>query len=154
MSGGGAPRGFLPRPRCDPRAEGQTMKALTWNGIHDIRCETVPDPSIVDPTDAIVRITSTAICGSDLHLYDGFNPFMEKGDILGHEPMGIVEEVGSAVKRLKKGDRVVIPFTISCGSCYFCKKTLFSVCETTNRNPEIPQKMIGHTTAGLFGYSH
>jgi threonine dehydrogenase-like Zn-dependent dehydrogenase len=130
------------------------MKALTWNGVHDIRCENVPDPSIVDPTDAIVRITSTAICGSDLHLYDGFNPFMEKGDVLGHEPMGIVEEVGSAVKRLKKGDRVVVPFTISCGSCWFCQKTLFSLCETTNRNPEIPQKLIGHTTAGLFGYSH
>jgi threonine dehydrogenase-like Zn-dependent dehydrogenase len=130
------------------------MKALAWHGIHDMRCDNVPDPSIIDPTDAIVRITSTAICGSDLHLYDGFNPFMEKGDILGHEPMGIVEEVGSAVKRLKKGDRVVIPFTISCGSCFFCKKTLFSLCETTNRNPEIPQKLIGHTTAGLFGYSH
>jgi threonine dehydrogenase-like Zn-dependent dehydrogenase len=130
------------------------MKALAWHGIHDMRCDNVPDPSIIDPTDAIVRITSTAICGSDLHLYDGFNPFMEKGDILGHEPMGIVEEVGSAVKRLKKGDRVVIPFTISCGSCFFCQKTLFSLCETTNRNPEIPQKLIGHTTAGLFGYSH
>ena len=130
------------------------MKALAWHGIHDMRCDNVPDPSIIDPTDAIVRITSTAICGSDLHLYDGFNPFMEKGDILGHEPMGIVEEVGSAVKRLKKGDRVVIPFTISCGSCFYCKKTLFSACETTNRNPEIPKKLLGQTTAGLFGYSH
>jgi threonine dehydrogenase-like Zn-dependent dehydrogenase len=108
----------------------------------------------VDPTDAIVRITSTAICGSDLHLYDGFNPFMEPGDILGHEPMGIVEEVGPAVKRIKKGDRVVIPFTISCGACWFCQNNLYSVCETSNRNPEIPRKLMGHTTAGLFGYSH
>jgi threonine dehydrogenase-like Zn-dependent dehydrogenase len=130
------------------------MKALTWHGRSDIRCDNVPEPSIVDPTDAIVRITSTAICGSDLHLYDGFNPFMEAGDILGHEPMGIVEEVGSAVKRVKKGDRVVIPFTISCGTCWFCQNTLYSVCENTNRNAEIAKKTMGHTTAGLFGYSH
>jgi threonine dehydrogenase-like Zn-dependent dehydrogenase len=130
------------------------MRALTWHGRSDVRCETVPDPTIIDPTDAIVRITSTAICGSDLHLYDGFNPFMEAGDILGHEPMGIVEEVGSEVRRLKRGDRVVIPFTISCGSCFFCQKELYSVCETTNRNAELARKLIGHTTAGLFGYSH
>jgi threonine dehydrogenase-like Zn-dependent dehydrogenase len=130
------------------------MKALTWHGRSDVRCETVPDPIIIDPTDAIVRITSTAICGSDLHLYDGFNPFMEPGDILGHEPMGVVEEVGSDVKRLKPGDRVVIPFTISCGSCWACRKTLYSVCQTTNRNAELAQKLLGHTTAGLFGYSH
>ena len=130
------------------------MKALTWHGRSDVRCETVPDPSIVDPTDAIVRITSTAICGSDLHLYDGFNPFMEKGDVLGHEPMGIVEEVGSQVRRLKKGDRVVVPFTISCGSCWACRKTLYSACQTTNRNADLARKLIGHTTAGLYGYSH
>jgi threonine dehydrogenase-like Zn-dependent dehydrogenase len=130
------------------------MKALTWHGRADVRCETVPDPTIVDPTDAIVRITSTAICGSDLHLYDGFNPFMEAGDILGHEPMGIVEEVGSAVKRLKKGDRVVVPFTICCGACWFCQHTLYTLCETTNRDAEVARKLIGHTTAGLFGYSH
>ncbi|MEX2581815.1 MAG: zinc-dependent alcohol dehydrogenase [Gemmatimonadota bacterium] len=130
------------------------MKALTWHGRSDIRCETVPDPSIVDPTDAIVRITSTAICGSDLHLYDGFNPFMEPGDILGHEPMGIVEEVGSDVRRLKRGDRVVVPFTISCGTCWFCQKSLYSLCDTTNRNAEIAEKAMGHAPAGLFGYSH
>jgi threonine dehydrogenase-like Zn-dependent dehydrogenase len=130
------------------------MKALTWHGRSDVRCETVPDPSVVDPTDAIVRVTSTAICGSDLHLYDGFNPFMLPGDILGHEPMGIVEEIGSEVKRLAVGDRVVVPFTISCGSCWACRKTLFSLCQTTNRNAELAQQLMGHTTAGLFGYSH
>lgn len=130
------------------------MKALSWHGRSDVRCETVPDPTIVDPTDAIVRITSTAICGSDLHLYDGFNPFMEPGDILGHEPMGIVEEVGSAVRRIKKGDRVVIPFTISCGACWFCSNTLYSLCDTSNRNADLARKVMGHTTAGLFGYSH
>lgn len=130
------------------------MKALTWHGRSDVRCETVPDPEIVDPTDAIVRITSTAICGSDLHLYDGFNPFMEPGDILGHEPMGIVEEVGSEVRRLRPGDRVVIPFTISCGTCWFCQKTLYSLCDTTNRNAEMASKLMGHAPAGLFGYSH
>jgi threonine dehydrogenase-like Zn-dependent dehydrogenase len=130
------------------------MKALTWHGRGDVRYETVPDPSIVDATDAIVRITSTAICGSDLHLYDGFNPFMLKGDVLGHEPMGIVEEVGPGVKRLRPGDRVVVPFTISCGSCFYCRKALFSVCENTNRNPELATKLLGQSTAGLFGYSH
>ena len=130
------------------------MRALQWHGRGDVRCETVPDPSIIDPTDAIVRITATAICGSDLHLYDGFNPFMEKGDILGHEPMGIVEEVGRDVKRLKKGDRVVVPFTISCGTCWFCQKTLYSLCDTTNRNAELARKFMGHSTAGLLGYSH
>jgi threonine dehydrogenase-like Zn-dependent dehydrogenase len=130
------------------------MKALTWHGRTDIRYETVPDPVIVDGTDAIVRITSTAICGSDLHLYNGFNPFMEKGDVVGHEPMGIVVEVGRDVKRLKKGDRVVVPFTISCGSCWACEKTLFSACQTTNRNAELARKLMGATGAGLLGYSH
>ena len=101
------------------------MKALTWHGTHDVRYETVPDPVIKDTGDAIVRITATAICGSDLHLYDGLMPTMESGDILGHEPMGVVEEVGSGVTRLKKGDRVVVPFTISCGHCWFCENTLF-----------------------------
>ena len=130
------------------------MRALTWHGRSDVRCETVPDPSIIDPTDAIIRVTATAICGSDLHLYDGFNPFMEAGDILGHEPMGIVEEVGAEVKRLRKGDRVVVPFTISCGSCWFCQRSLFSLCDTTNRNAEIARKLMGHSGAGLLGYSH
>jgi threonine dehydrogenase-like Zn-dependent dehydrogenase len=130
------------------------VKALTWQGKRSVSVEEVPDPVIQEPTDAIVRITSTAICGSDLHLYDGFNPFMKPGDILGHEPMGIVEEVGSAVKRIKKGDRVVVPFTISCGACWFCQHELYSVCDTTNRDAEVARKAMGHTTAGLFGYSH
>jgi threonine dehydrogenase-like Zn-dependent dehydrogenase len=130
------------------------MKAIAWHGRSDMRVDNVPDPIIIDPTDAIVRITSTAICGSDLHLYDGFNPFMEPGDIVGHEPMGIVEEVGSAVTRLKKGDRAVIPFTISCGACWACEKTLYSACQTTNRNKELAEKVMGHSGAGLFGYSH
>src|SRR5437016_2828035 len=100
------------------------MKALTWHGKHDVRFEEVADPAIQQPTDIIVRITSTAICGSDLHLFDGYMPTMEKGDVLGHEPMGIVEEVGTEVKKLKKGDRVVVPFNIACGKCWFCERTL------------------------------
>src|SRR6187401_3546315 len=102
------------------------MRALVWHGKEKVSVDTVPDPTIVDPSDAIIRITSSAICGSDLHLFDGYQPTMEDGDILGHEPMGIVAEVGSAVRKLKKGDRVVVPFVIACGSCFFCTKTLFS----------------------------
>jgi len=130
------------------------MKALRWYGKEDVRVETVPDPEILDPRDAIVRITATAICGSDLHLYDGYQPTMEEGDILGHEPMGEVVEVGKAVTNLKKGDRVVVPFTISCGSCYFCRKGLFSLCDTSNPNAEMARKVMGQSPAGLFGYSH
>ena len=130
------------------------MKALCWHGKGDVRVDTVPDSKIEQPTDVVVKITSTAICGSDLHLLDGYQPGMEAGDILGHEPMGVVVEVGSAVKKLKKGDRVVIPFTISCGSCFFCQKTLFSCCDTTNPNAETAAKAMGHAPAGLFGFSH
>jgi threonine dehydrogenase-like Zn-dependent dehydrogenase len=130
------------------------MKALVYHGKEDVRCETVADPQIKEPTDIIVRITATAICGSDLHLYDGLMPTMEAGDILGHEPMGIVEEVGSAITNLKKGDRVVVPFTIACGKCWFCEKTLFSLCDNTNPNHEIAEKAMGHSPSGLFGYSH
>jgi threonine dehydrogenase-like Zn-dependent dehydrogenase len=130
------------------------MKALRWYGKEDIRVETVPDPEIVDPRDAIVRITATAICGSDLHLYDGYMPTMEKGDILGHEPMGEVVELGKAVTNLRKGDRVVVPFTISCGTCFFCQKGLFSLCDTSNPNAEMARKVMGQSPAGLFGYSH
>jgi threonine dehydrogenase-like Zn-dependent dehydrogenase len=130
------------------------MKALCWHGTGDVRIDTVPDPKIQNPRDAIVKITSSGICGSDLHLLNGFMPTMEKGDILGHEPMGIVEEVGSAIKNLKKGDRVVVPFTIACGSCLFCKKTLFSCCDKSNPNAEIARKVMGHSPSGLFGFSH
>lgn len=130
------------------------MKALVWHGKEDVRFETVPDPKIQAPGDAIVRITSTAICGSDLHLYDGLMPPMESGDILGHEPMGVVEEVGPGVTKLKKGDRVVVPFTISCGKCWFCEQTLFSLCDNTNPNHKQAEMAMGHSPAGLFGYSH
>jgi threonine dehydrogenase-like Zn-dependent dehydrogenase len=130
------------------------MKALCWHATEDVRYEDVPDPTIVHPRDAIVRITSTAICGSDLHLYDGFVPGMESGDVLGHEFMGEVVEVGRDNKALKVGDRVVVPFTISCGECFFCQKELYSCCERSNPNIELTAKMWGHATAGLFGYSH
>ena len=130
------------------------MKALCWMGTNDVRVETVPDPKILNDRDAIVKITSTAICGSDLHLMDGYVPTMESGDIMGHEPMGEVVEVGSGVSNLKVGDRVVVPFTISCGECFFCKKGLFSVCDNSNPNAEVARQLMGHATAGIFGYSH
>ncbi|TQJ38407.1 threonine dehydrogenase-like Zn-dependent dehydrogenase [Arthrobacter sp. SLBN-112] len=122
------------------------MKALTWQGKRSVSVEEVPDPVIQEPTDAIIRITSTAICGSDLHLYEVLGPYMHKGDVIGHEPMGIVEEVGSGVTNLRKGDRVVIPFNIACGSCYMCRQGLQSQCETT----QVREKGSG---AALFGYS-
>jgi len=131
------------------------MRALRWHGKHDIRCDNhVPDPLIEDPRDAIIKVSSCAICGSDLHLYDGFMPGMKHGDIMGHEFMGEVMEVGSGNKKLKVGDRVVVPFTIICGECEQCRRGNFSVCERTNRNKDIADKMFGHTTAGLFGYTH
>jgi threonine dehydrogenase-like Zn-dependent dehydrogenase len=130
------------------------MKALCWHGHGDVRIDTVPDPKIQVPTDAIIKITASGICGSDLHLLDGYIPTMESGDILGHEPMGVVVEVGSEVKNLKVGDRVVVPFTISCGACFFCKKTLFSCCDVSTPNAAIAQKLMGHSPAGLFGFSH
>jgi threonine dehydrogenase-like Zn-dependent dehydrogenase len=130
------------------------MKALVWHGKNDVRVDTVPDPQIVDPTDAIIKITATAICGSDLHLLDGFQPTMKEGDILGHEPMGIVVEVGSAVNKLKKGDRVVVPFVIACGECFFCKHGLFAACDRSNPNKAMAEKVMGHAPAGLFGFSH
>jgi len=130
------------------------MKAICWHGHGDVRVDTVPDPSIEAPTDVIIKITATAICGSDLHLLDGYMPTMKSGDILGHEPMGIVVDVGSAVTRVQRGDRVVIPFTISCGSCFFCQKGLFACCDTTNPNAGEAAKLMGHSPAGLFGYSH
>ncbi|HEU5122478.1 MAG TPA: zinc-dependent alcohol dehydrogenase [Verrucomicrobiae bacterium] len=130
------------------------MKATCWFGKKDVRVEEVPDPEILNPRDAIVKISATAICGSDLHLYDGFVPTMEKGDILGHEFMGEVVELGNAVKNLKVGDRVVVPFAISCGNCYFCKEGMYSLCENSNPNSVLAEKMWGHSPAGLFGYSH
>ncbi len=130
------------------------MRALCWHGKSDVRVDTVPDPKIEDPRDAIVRITSTCICGSDLHLYDGYMPTMEAGDILGHEPMGVVQEVGKSVTKLKPGDRVVIPFTISCGTCWFCQRQQYSLCDNTNPNAEIARKAMGQSPAGLFGFSH
>jgi threonine dehydrogenase-like Zn-dependent dehydrogenase len=130
------------------------MKALCWHGKKDIRCDTVPDPVIEEPRDAIIKVTSCAICGSDLHLFDGFMPGMEHGDILGHEFMGEVVEVGSGNRKLKVGDRVVVPFTIVCGECDQCRRGNWSVCERTNRNKDIADKLFGHTTAGLFGYTH
>src|SRR5689334_12923693 len=130
------------------------MKANCWMGKKQMSVETVPDPKILNSQDAIVKITSTAICGSDLHLYDGLIPTMESGDIVGHEFMGEVVEVGPAVKKLKVGDRVVVPFTISCGNCFFCKQDLFSLCENSNPNAWMAEKMWGHSPAGLYGYSH
>jgi threonine dehydrogenase-like Zn-dependent dehydrogenase len=130
------------------------VKALCWHGKKDIRCDEVPDPQIEHPRDAIVKVTSCAICGSDLHLFNGFVPGMKHGDILGHEFMGEVMEVGSENTKLKVGDRVVVPFTICCGECEQCRRGNFSVCERTNRNKDMADKLFGHSTAGLFGYTH
>jgi len=130
------------------------MKALVWCGKEKVKVETVPDPELINPRDAIVRVTTTCICGSDLHLYDGFMPTMKSGDILGHEFMGIVEEVGREVKNLKPGDRVVVPFTIACGNCFYCKRGLWSACDNSNPNAWMAEKMMGYSPSGLFGYSH
>lgn len=130
------------------------MRALVWHGKEDVRVDSVPDPELLSDGDVIVEITSTAICGSDLHLYDGYMPTMEEGDILGHEPMGVVVEVGKAVKSLQKGDRVVIPFVLACGECFFCQKHLFSCCDTSNPNAAKAAKLMGQSPAGILGYSH
>ena len=130
------------------------MKALVWHGTTDIRCDTVPDPEIEEGRDAIIKVTSCAICGSDLHLYDHFMPGMKSGDILGHETMGEVVEVGKDNKKLKVGDRIVVPFTITCGECEQCRRGNWSVCERSNRNKALGDAAFGHTTAGLFGYTH
>src|SRR5690349_11197808 len=130
------------------------MKANCWFGTGRLGVVDVPDPKILNPRDAVVRITLTAICGSDLHLWDGFVPTMELGDILGHEFMGEVVEVGSGVKNLKPGDRVVVPFPIACGNCLLCKEELYSLCENSNPNAWMAERMWGYSTAGIFGYSH
>jgi len=130
------------------------MKALVWHGKQDIRCDNVPDPEIEDPKDAIIKVTSCAICGSDLHLFHNYMPGMMPGDIVGHETMGEVVETGSAVSKLKKGDRIVIPFTINCDECDQCRRGNYSLCEKSNRNKAMADKLFGHAPAGLFGYTH
>jgi len=130
------------------------MKANCWYGKEEVRVERVPDPGILNPRDAIIKVTSTAICGSDLHIYDGYIPTMEEGDILGHEFMGEVVELGSEVRNLQKGDRVVVPFPIACGKCYFCQRQLYSLCDNSNPNATVAERLWGHSPAGIFGYSH
>ena len=130
------------------------MKALCWYGKYDVRVEQVPDPEILNPRDAIIKVTTTAICGSDLHLYDGYIPTMVKGDILGHEFMGEVVDVGDAITNLKIGDRVVVPFTIACGNCFFCQRGFWSSCDNSNPNSHIAEAIYGFSPSGLFGYSH
>jgi threonine dehydrogenase-like Zn-dependent dehydrogenase len=130
------------------------MRANCWQGKKKMSVERVPDPKILNSQDAIVKITSTAICGSDLHLYNGFVPGMQQGDIVGHEFMGEVVETGPAVNNLKKGDRVVVPFPISCGQCFFCRNEMWSLCENSNPNAWMAEKLWGHSPAGIFGYSH
>ena len=130
------------------------MRATCWHGKHDMRVENVPDPVIMNQRDAIVRVTATAICGSDLHLYNGFIPTMKRGDIMGHEFMGEVVDVGPDVKNLKVGDRVVVPFAIACGNCLACEAKMYSLCENSNPNAWMAEKLLGHSPAGIFGYSH
>jgi threonine dehydrogenase-like Zn-dependent dehydrogenase len=130
------------------------MKALVWHATNDVRVERVPDPTILNPRDAIIKVTTTAICGSDLHLLNGYIPTMQAGDILGHEFMGEVVEVGKENTRLQVGDRVVVPFTIACGRCFFCERQLWSLCDNSNPNAWMAEELYGYTTSGLFGYSH
>lgn len=130
------------------------MRALCWHGKGDIRCDTVDDPRIEADGDVIIKVTACAICGSDLHLYDGYMPTMESGDVLGHETMGEVIEVGRGVSKLKVGDRVVVPFNIACGECFFCQKQLFSLCDRSNPNAAMAREAMGQSPSGLFGYSH
>ncbi len=130
------------------------MKALCWHGKGDIRCDTVDDPKIEDDRDILIKVTSCAICGSDLHLMNGYMPTMESGDVLGHETMGEVVEVGRGHSKFKVGDRVVVPFNLACGECYFCRKELYSLCDRSNRNAEQAKLAMGHSPSGLFGYSH
>jgi len=130
------------------------MKAICWHGKNNVSVEQVPDPKIINPRDAIIRVTLSAICGSDIHLYDGYIPSMVDGDILGHEFMGEVVEVGSAITNLRRGDRVVIPFPISCGKCFYCQEGMYSLCENSNPNAALAEELWGYSPAGIFGYSH
>src|SRR6187401_3365817 len=130
------------------------MRAVCWEGKETIEVASVPDPVILNPRDAIIKVTTTAICGSDLHIHDGYIPTMQKGDVLGHEFMGEVVELGKENNRLRVGDRVVVPFTIACGRCYFCKEQLWSLCDNSNPNAWMAEKLYGYSASGLFGYSH
>ena len=130
------------------------MRALVWNGVNDLRVETVPDPELVSPKDVILRVIMSTTCGSDLHLIDGFIPTMREGDVLGHEFMGEVLEVGSEVTKVQKGDRVVVPSFISCGNCWYCQQNLYSLCDNTNPNAELQEPLLGYPTAGIYGYTH
>src|SRR5207244_6139560 len=130
------------------------MKALVWHGTNDVRVERVPDPTILKSRDAIIKVTTTAICGSDLHLLDGYIPTMQTGDILGHEFMGEVVEVGKENRKLKVGDRVVVPFTIACGRCFFCERQLWSLCDYSNPNAHLDEMLFWYTTSGFVWYSH
>ncbi len=130
------------------------MRALCWNGINDLRVETVPDPEIVNPHDAILRVTMSTTCGSDLHFIDGYIPTMREGDVIGHEFMGEVVEVGPEVRKVKKGDRVVVPSFICCGGCWYCRHDLWSLCDNTNPKPELQEPVLGYPTAGIYGYTH
>lgn len=130
------------------------MRALCWEGVNDLRVQTVPDPVIVNPRDAIVKVTASTTCGSDLHFIEGYVPTMRAGDIIGHEFMGEILEVGREVKKVKKGDRVVVPPSICCGNCWYCKHDLWSLCDNTNPNPELQEPLLGYPTAGTYGYTH
>ncbi|GHO81453.1 glutathione-dependent formaldehyde dehydrogenase [Ktedonobacter sp. SOSP1-85] len=130
------------------------MRALCWNGVNDLQVETVPDPEIINPHDAILRVTMSTTCGSDLHFIDGYIPTMRKGDVIGHEFMGEVVEIGHEVKKVKKGDRVVVPSFIVCGACWYCQHGLYSLCDNTNPNAELQEPVLGYPTAGIYGYTH
>lgn len=130
------------------------MRALCWEGINDLRVQTVPDPKILNPHDAILRVTMSTTCGSDLHFIDGYIPTMRAGDVIGHEFMGVIEEVGPEVRKVKKGDRVVVPSFIVCGDCWYCKHQLYSLCDNTNPKPELQEPLLGYPTAGIYGYTH
>lgn len=130
------------------------MRALCWNGVNDLRVETVPDPEIVNPHDVILKVRKSTTCGSDLHFIDGYLPTMRAGDVIGHEFMGEVVETGKAVKKVKKGDRVVVPSFICCGECWYCKHQLFSLCDNTNPKAELQEPTLGYPTAGIYGYTH
>src|SRR3954470_7907965 len=130
------------------------MRALCWNGVNDLRVETVPDPVIVNPRDAILRVIASTTCGSDLHFIDGYIPTMREGDVIGHEFIGEVVDTGREVKKLQRGDRVVVPSFICCGGCWYCKHDLWSLCDNTNPNAMMQETVLGYPTAGIYGYPH